>query len=134
MRSHADAERYIERTIWSQYEAHGYGMYVVETPTAHVPMGLCGLVRRDFLDSPDLGFALFPEWVGQGYAAEAARAVIAHAESELGIPRLYGIVNGSNRRSIGLLERLDFRHEGPLWIPPSGPEVERFVRNRPGAA
>ena len=132
MRSHLDAERYIERTIWSQYEAHGYGMYVVEAPTPRVPMGLCGLVKRDFLESPDLGFALFPEWVGKGYAAEAAHAVIAHAADRLGIARLYAIVNAGNRRSIALLERLHFRHEGRCVIPPAGPEVERYVRDAPG--
>ena len=132
MRSQLDAEHYIRRTIWSQYEAHGYGMYVLEAPTARVPMGLCGLVKRDFLESPDLGFALLPEWVGRGYAAEAARAVIAHAESQLGIARLCAIVNAGNRRSIELLGRLDFRHEGRCVIPPSGPEVERYVRHAPG--
>jgi len=134
VRSHRDAEAYIERNIWSQYEAHGYGMYVVEAPAARVPMGLCGLVKRDFLDSPDLGFALLPEWVGKGYAGEAARAVIAHAEGQLGIGRLYAIVNGDNRRSIQLLERLRFSREAPFVIPPSGPEVERYVRPAPGGA
>ena len=133
MRSNADAERYIERSIWSQYEAHGYGMYVVEAPATRVPMGLCGLVKRDFLDSPDLGFALLPDWVGKGYAAEAARRVIAHAESQLGIEQLYAIVNHTNDRSIRLLERLGFRHAGPFTIPPGGEEVERYVRSRPQA-
>jgi ribosomal-protein-alanine N-acetyltransferase len=134
VRSHADAEGYIRKTIWSQYETWGYGMYVVEAPSTSVPMGLCGLVKRDFLDSPDLGFALLPDWVGKGYAAEAARAVIAHAESQLGIEQLYAIVNHSNHRSIRLLERLGFRHQGPFVIPPAGEQVERYVRLRSGPA
>jgi ribosomal-protein-alanine N-acetyltransferase len=128
VRSHADADRYIRNNIWSQYESHGYGMYVVETPPIATPIGLCGLVKREFLSSPDLGFALLPDWVGRGYAAEAACAVIAHAESRLGIEQLYAIVNRSNRRSLRLLERLGFRHEGAVLIPPAGEEVERFVR------
>jgi [ribosomal protein S5]-alanine N-acetyltransferase len=105
-------------------------MYAIEAPPIPTPVGLCGLVKREFLSSPDLGFALLPESVGKGYAAEAARAVIAHAESHLGIERLYAIVNGSNHRSLRLLERLGFRHEGAVLIPPAGEEVERFVRLR----
>ena len=132
VRSHADAEGYIRNTIWSQYETYGYGMYAVEAPSAPVPMGLCGLVKRDFLDSPDLGFALLPDWVGKGYAVEAARAVISHADSQLGIEQLYAIVNRNNHRSIRLLGRLGFRHEGPHLIPPAGEQVERYVRHRSG--
>jgi [ribosomal protein S5]-alanine N-acetyltransferase len=131
VRSHADAEGYIRKTIWSQYETCGYGMYVVEAPATPVPMGLCGLVKRDFLDSPDLGFALLPDWVGKGYALEAAREVIAHAGSQLGIEQLYAIVSRSNHRSIRLLERLGFRHQGLCVIPPAGEQVERYVRPRP---
>lgn len=130
VRSGADAESYIRKNIWGQYETHGYGMYLVETPAMPTPIGLCGLVKREFLSSPDLGFALLPEWVGNGYAAEAAGAVIEHAESRLGIERLYAIVNRRNQRSLRLLERLGFRHEGPVQIPPAGEEIERFVRLR----
>jgi [ribosomal protein S5]-alanine N-acetyltransferase len=130
VRSQADAESYIIKNIWSQYETHGYGMYVLETPPLPTPIGLCGLVKREFLESPDLGFALLPEWVGKAYAAEAARAVIAHAEGHLAIAQLYAIVSRSNHRSMRLLERLGFRHEGAVLIPPAGEQVERFVRLR----
>lgn len=133
VRSHADAESYIRNNIWFQYATHGYGMYVIVSPAGPTPVGLCGLVKREFLESPDLGFALLPEWVGKGYAAEAARAVIAQAESR-GIERLYAIVSRSNHRSMHLLERLAFRHDGPLVIPPSGEQVERFVRPLGGRA
>jgi [ribosomal protein S5]-alanine N-acetyltransferase len=108
-------------------------MHVIVSSVDRTPVGLCGLVKREFLELPDLGFALLPEWVGKGYAAEAARAVIAQAESR-GIERLYAIVSRSNQRSMHLLERLAFRHEGPLVIPPAGEQVERFVRLLGGRA
>jgi [ribosomal protein S5]-alanine N-acetyltransferase len=132
VRTVADAERYIEARIWSQYETHGFGMYVVELCQAAQRIGTCGLVRREFLAGPDLGVALLPDWVGQGYATEAARAVIGHAEETLRVEALYAIVKSANTRSIGMLERLGFSDQGPFAVPPEGTAVELYMRSRPG--
>ena len=90
-----------------------------------LPIGLCGLLKRDFLPAPDLGFALLPEYVGEGYACEAARGLLMHAEKNLGISRLYAIVKRGNHRSISLLERLGFRREGARLLP-EGAEIELY--------
>lgn len=111
VRCHADAEGYIRTRIWAPYQAHGYGMYAVQPRSADSPIGLCGLVKRDYLPAPDLGFALLPDFVGLGYASEAARGVVAHAQAVLGIGQLYAIVKRGNHRSIRLLERLGFSRE-----------------------
>jgi RimJ/RimL family protein N-acetyltransferase len=129
----ADAERYIEARIWSQYEAHGFGMYVMELREAAQPIGTCGLVRREFLAGPDLGVALLPTWVGHGYATEAARAVITHAGERLRIDPLYAIVKSENTRSIGMLARLGFVHHGPFAVPPEGTAVELYTRSGAGS-
>jgi len=131
VRTEAEATRYIENRIWSQYEAHGFGMYVIELRADPRPIGTCGLVRREFLAGPDLGVALLPDWVGQGYATEAARAVIGHAGGVLGIDPLYAIVKSENHRSVGMLERLGFTHQGPFAVPPEGTAVELYLRSRP---
>ena len=117
VRSLADAERYITGNIHAHHQAHGYGMYALQLRSAALPIGLCGLVRRDFLPAPDLGVALLPDWAGQGYAAEAARAVMQHAAGGLGIRQLLAIVRAGNQRSVRLLERLGFRHQGPCPTP-----------------
>jgi len=122
-----EAESYIRSRIWSQYETYGYGMYVLRATGSAEPMGLCGLVRREFLPGPDLGFALLPEWVGSGFATEAAATVVAHAEGPLGIPSLYAITLPANHRSIGVLLRLKFRREAALSLS-DGDEVDLYVR------
>ena len=122
-----DAESYIRGRIWSQYEAYGYGMYVMRARGSTPPMGLCGLVKRDFLAGPDLGFALLPEWVGSGFVTEAAAAVVAHAEGPLAIRPLYAITVASNLRSIGVLTRLRFRREAALSLS-DGDVVDLYVR------
>lgn len=128
VRSLADAESYIRGRIWGDYERYGYGIYVVRPGGAPDPIGICGLVKRPFLTAPDLGVALLPAWAGQGHASEAGRAVIEDAERAHGITHLYAITKPSNQRSISMLGRLGFRHEGPLAVPPDGVEVQLYVR------
>lgn len=108
------------------YQTLGYGMYAVQLRSTDFPIGICGLVKRDFLPAPDLGFALLPGFAGLGYASEAARAVMSHAQGTLAIEQLYGIVRRGNHRSVRLLERLGFRREGPCPAP-EGSEAELYV-------
>ena len=126
VRSDADAEQYIRNNIWRPYQTSGYGMYVVQLKSPSLPIGMCGLVKRDFLSAPDLGFALLPDYVGQGYASEAAHAVVLHATQSLGIARLYAIVKRGNHRSIRLLTRLGFHPQGPCMTP-EGEEIDLYA-------
>ena len=126
VRSGSDAERYIRDTVQAPYQALGYGMYVVQPKSTGLPIGVCGLVKRDFLPAPDLGFALLPGFVGFGYASEAARAVVGHAQRALGIGQLYAIVKRGNQRSERLLGALGFDRQGPCPIP-DGTEVDLYV-------
>jgi len=126
VRSLEDAQRYIHDNVWAQYQAHGFGMYAVDLKSTGLPIGICGLVKREFLSIPDLGFALLPDYVGRGYAAEAAAGVLSHARKDLGITRLYAIAKRGNERSLRLLDRLGFRYEGP-YRTAQGDEVELYA-------
>jgi [ribosomal protein S5]-alanine N-acetyltransferase len=130
VRSVADAELYVRNRIWSEYQTHGYGMYAVQLRSTGLPIGICGLVKREFLTAPDLGFALLPEYVGQGHASEAARGLLVRAEKILGIAQLYAIAKRDNRRSVRVLSRLGFRHQGPYVIP-EGLEIELYAAVAP---
>ena len=68
-----DAERYVER-LRASYAKHGFGLLRVEADSA-TPVGMCGLVRRESLSHPDLGFAFLSAHAGNGYATEAGLAV-----------------------------------------------------------
>ena len=106
-------------------EERGHSLYVVElkghaVADAHVPIGMCGLIKRDTLDHIDIGYAYLPDWRGQGYAYEAAQAVLAHAPT-LGIERLLAITSPGNVASIGLLRKLGMRFERFAQLAPDGP-------------
>jgi RimJ/RimL family protein N-acetyltransferase len=67
-------------------------------------IGMCGLLKREHLDAPDLGYAFLPEAWGRGYAFEAARAVMEEAKRD----RVLALVSPGNAASIRLLEKLGF--------------------------
>ncbi len=69
------------------------------------------LGKREFR-SMELGFVFAAEGQGQGYATEAATALMDYAFDELGIHRVTAECNPLNMRSWRLMERLGMRREG----------------------
>ena len=118
-----DARRYVVEGPQRMYAAHGVGLYLVERRADGVPLGLCGLLRRETLPDADLGFALAEQYHGQGYAQEAAEATLAYARNALGLPRVVAIVLPANAASRRLLERLGMTLEGTVRLAPSAEEL-----------
>ena len=125
-----DAARgYVETAVLSSYQRHGYGMCVVEVKASGARAGLCGLVRRDWLDHTDLGYAFLPAFRGRGYAEESAAAVLADAAGRLDIGRLVAIVSPSNSRSMSLLEKLGFVPAGEVTAPGESKALRLYARD-----
>jgi [ribosomal protein S5]-alanine N-acetyltransferase len=127
VRTLEDAARYIEARMLEPYRAMGYGMNVVELTATGEPIGMCGLVKRDTLAHPDIGFALLDAHEGKGYALEAAQAVMAHAREVLKLPRLLAIASPGNERSDKLLGKLGFSLEQRRSLVPGGEELNIYV-------
>ena len=106
VRSLADARRYLREGPMTSYRAHGHGLLRVALRADGTVIGMCGLVRRETLPLPDLGFALVPEGWGSGYATEAGRAVLAHGRRELGFDDVLAITSPDNERSMRVLAKL----------------------------
>lgn len=106
-----DARHYIETGPMAMYREHGFGLNRVALKDIDEPIGICGILQRETLAYPDLGFALLPEFRCHGYALEAARAIIEHAITVLEVSELLAIVQPANKASIGLLENLGFESE-----------------------
>lgn len=109
----------------ASYERHGYGLYVVELKSTGEPAGICGLVKRDYLEDPDIGFAFLPAYWHQGYAFESAAAVKAYAFEVLRVPRVLAITSPDNSSSIRLLEKLGLGFQRMI-SPPGRDEVLRL--------
>ncbi len=106
-----DARAYIEAGPIASYQRHGFGLYVVELKPNGEPIGVCGILKRDALDAPDLGFAFLREHRSRGYACEAARSVLAFARDALGLTRILAITSPDNAVSMAVLRKLGFTLE-----------------------
>jgi RimJ/RimL family protein N-acetyltransferase len=111
VRTLEDARNYIVKGPVEMYGRLGFGLYLVELKGEGVPIGTCGLIKRDSLKDVDIGFAFLPSFRGKGYAYEAASAVLAYGKKTLGLERIVAIVSPGNERSIRLLEKLGFKFE-----------------------
>jgi RimJ/RimL family protein N-acetyltransferase len=111
------ARNYLRDGPMASYARHGFGLWRVELASDGTPIGMAGLLKRDFLDDIDIGYALLPEFCGAGYAFEATSAVLGHAGKQLGAKRVVAIVAGHNQPSLNLLKRLGFRSEGTVRMP-----------------
>lgn len=126
VRSLEAARGYIARGPLASYERHGFGLYLVVLQTTGDALGICGLLQRDFLDAPDIGFAFLPRFWSQGYAFEAASAVLAYGRNALGIGRILAITAPDNTASIRLLEKLGLRFQGLVKTSADGPQDKLF--------
>jgi len=112
VRTLADAEGYIQKGPVEMYGRFGFGLFLVELKESAVPIGLCGLVKREALEHADLGFAFLPEYWGQGYALESSLAVMSWARDVHGLSHLLAITSQGNAASGRLLEKLGFYFKG----------------------
>jgi [ribosomal protein S5]-alanine N-acetyltransferase len=130
VRTAADARRYIETGPVEMYGRLGFGLYQVRLATSDAPIGMCGLLKRDTLENPDLGFAFFPEFWGNGYAHEAAAAVLSYARSTLGLARIVAITAPNNDASRRLLGKLGFELQGPVHLEVGGEELLLYANSQ----
>lgn len=102
-----EAEKYIQR----MNTADNCQTWSVKFMEDERPIGIITLVKRDYLDSHDLGFAFLPEYQNRGFAFEAANAVLSHLRQAQNFEHLYAITIPENSNSMRLLEKLGFRFE-----------------------
>lgn len=100
---------YLENGPIKSYRDNGFGLAMVETKDAKKQIGMCGIIKRDSLDSPDIGFAFLPEFTGKGYAFEIASATLAFATHQLKLPVICAITVPGNVHSIKLLEKIGLK-------------------------
>lgn len=109
-------EAWIEDALAS-YATNGYGRWAVELRETGELIGDCGLGPRN-LDGwayVDLGWILHAPYHGNGYAIEAARAIVDHAFNTLHLPELVAHMADDHLASKAVSERLEmtFSHAQP---------------------
>ena len=127
VRTVKDARQYILNGPVASYERHGFGLCLMELRESNTPVGMCGILKREELPDPDIGFALVPDFWNKGLAFEAATAVLNDARERLKLERILAITSLDNEASINLLERLGFRFERVIKLAADREPVKLFV-------
>ncbi|THB73440.1 MAG: N-acetyltransferase [Desulfobacteraceae bacterium] len=120
VKSVKDAEQYLTQGALKSYDTFGFGMFRVRRLSDELPVGICGLIKRDYLPSVDLGYAFMADHRNHGYAAESCRAVLDFGINTLKLSKIAAIVQPDNTRSIDLLAKIGFRFNDMIQ-PPGDP-------------
>lgn len=120
------ARNYLENGPMKSYRENGYGLYMVEKKDDNQGIGMCGILNRDTLDHPDIGFAFLPAYNGKGYAYEIASATLTYATHQLNLPTIAAITAPGNARSIRLLEKIGLRFSKTITLPNSTEELRLY--------
>jgi ribosomal-protein-alanine N-acetyltransferase len=94
-----------------RYERTGIGVWPVVLKADGAVIGACGLQPLPGSSDIEIGYLLDkPHW-GQGYAIEAASAVLEWGFNQHGLQRITAVVSPENPRSIAVIYKLGMRFE-----------------------
>ena len=107
IKSIEDAASYLENGIIKSYQENGFSYYKVELEEdiGNI-LGIVGILKREQLECPDIGFAFLPQNEGKGYAFEATSELMCLAKEKFNIAKVSAITLEVNKSSIKLLEKL----------------------------
>lgn len=121
VRSVEQARTFIDERYRASYRDHGYGLYLVALRNGDgasgQPIGICGFVKRDHLEHPDIGFAFLPEFEGRGFGFESADAMLSFGRESLGFQKVLAITSQDNDSSGKLLIKLGFAFTKNITTP-----------------
>jgi [ribosomal protein S5]-alanine N-acetyltransferase len=129
VRTLADARDYLRQGPMDSYAHNGFGLYAACLRDG-TPIGMCGLVKREGLDHPDVGFAFLSRYWSKGYAVESAGAVLAYAVESLRLERVVAITSPDNWASIAVLGKIGFKFERMIRLVDHSPELKLFGASR----
>lgn len=126
VRTISDAERYITDGPVASHSEHGYGLDLIELAPDFAPVGIGGLLKRDYLDEPDIGFAVLEKYRREGIALEACNLILEAAYTVHALDRLLAIVNSKNQASVALLRKIGFIYQSEIDVPGSNDPVDVY--------
>lgn len=102
-----EARSIVEQSLRS-FEERGYGIWLVSLPHTGKLIGFAGLIQSSD-ESPNLIYGVHPDFWGNGFATEAAKAVLDYAFDTLGLASVKADVDEPNVISVRILEKLGMK-------------------------
>jgi ribosomal-protein-alanine N-acetyltransferase len=113
-RSPMTREQTAERLVFmlDHWRQHGFGMWALLLKADGRFVGRCGMRYLDETTEIEVGYTLAREFWGQGFATEAARAVVRYALDVMKVSRLVAVADPANVASIKVMKKLGMTFEG----------------------
>lgn len=129
IKTKSNAEDYIKNGPLKSYKDFGFGLWLISLKETNTPIGICGLLKRAYLDNPDIGFALLPEFEANGYGYEAALATLAFAQKKLFLNTILAIVTKENTKSRNLLKKIGMKEISTIQLNNNQDELLLYATN-----
>jgi RimJ/RimL family protein N-acetyltransferase len=100
--------------VFESYRTTGFGPFAVIQKETGEFIGYCGLYLQkdvDGVDEVEILYGLIQHFWNQGFAIEAARAVLEYGKSEHNIKRFITLIMPQNKRSAKVSEKLGMKKE-----------------------
>jgi RimJ/RimL family protein N-acetyltransferase len=97
--------------LLGHWQLRGYGPWAVELRRTGAFIGRLGLYYPEGWPGLEVGWALDPDYWGQGLATEGGRVALDLAVTALRASRVVSVIHPENVASIGVAERLGLRFE-----------------------
>ncbi len=110
------------------WQVFGFGNWSVRLKDADRPIGVIGIFdyKRDIkpaFDAVETGWVFDSAFHGQGYASEALKGILTHADNTLKLPRLVCMISPENEASLKLALKFGYKplrdsifHGEPVFI------------------
>ncbi|KZS49858.1 MULTISPECIES: GNAT family N-acetyltransferase [Rhizobium] len=113
IKSFDETALWFQRLAFDSYASHGFGLWAVTDRQSGALLGDCGITMQETSAGlePEIGYHLWRDHWGKGYAVEAATACRDHALDTFSLARIVSIVRPDNTPSRRVAERVHRRRE-----------------------
>ena len=128
-----EVERYyIGRHIEIYYETRSFGLWAVILKENNRLIGRCGLLRQPLEggEETEVSYLIEREFWNQGFASEAASAVLKLGFEKYNFQRLVAFIHPLNTASIRVAEKIGMRFERKVEFRSFG-EVDLYTAEKP---
>ncbi|MDE3151891.1 MAG: GNAT family N-acetyltransferase [Gemmatimonadota bacterium] len=119
VRTEEQTQEYLRKNL-EHWERYGFGLYIVHTAARDAVVGRAVVRHLDLDGTPEveIGYALYPEWWGQGLATEIANKCLDIGRSQLGFESLVAVTQAENRASRHVLEKcgMEYERDRNEWV------------------
>ena len=98
------------------WSLRGYGYYAVDDKATGAFVGRVGFTNQVGWPGFELGWTIWPDAQGRGFATEAARMLLAYAFESLDQPHVISLIHPDNAPSRRVAEKLGQRVEGETVV------------------